>query len=154
MKTIAAIINDAATAISGDSAIATYIGTHFPGKTLTVYAGFDPSDPPGEEQAPYVVVTHGDTSYEVGTFATERRPNFSVVWVVVDKTATTASGVITKDGLTHADGLGMLIVAALQAKFGNDHFAAAQYDLDTEGVVWFGGVNVTLHYQAGTTYEP
>jgi hypothetical protein len=155
MISIAAVLQAAAQHVQGDAAITSWMTTNFPGETLRIQVGEDAVAPLGEEHAPFIVFLPSMQPYDVGIYATSRRPSFDVEWGIVKKTATTngTTGIITYDGHTLADALGQLLVTSLQTHFG-EQFATAAYQLMGAAPLWEGGMTVTLDYPTGTNYEP
>lgn len=157
--TVYNILSQAATAVRDSTAIASWLTTNLPGQTLTIYVGEDRVDPPGEEQAPFVILTPAMTGFDLGSGTDERRPAFDVDWGIVVKTATTTTAtgkpnIITQDGLTKSDAFGLLVLAAIKYSFGAMYVYTANYALSGAAPLWEGGVTITLKYDAGLTTEP
>jgi hypothetical protein len=155
MISIAAVLQAAAQHVQADAAIASWMTTNFPDETLLIQVGEDAVAPLGEDNAPFIVFLPAMQPYDVGIYATSRRPSFDVEWGIVKKTATTdgTTGIVTYDGHTLADALGQLLIASLQAEFG-EQFATAAYQLMGAAPLWEGAMTVTLDYPTGTNYEP
>lgn len=154
MKSITGVIGTAKTAIRNSSAISSFCTSNY-SKSLKIFVGLDPVNPPTEDDAPFVVLCETQTPYDVGTSALQRRPSFEVYWGVVNKTQTTSDSgnTVTQTGLTNVDTLGMLIVTALESAFtgaGGDNFQIASYLIDGVAPLWQGAMMVTLVYEQGT----
>ena len=149
MITILAVLNQAATAISTNSAIAAWMTTNFPTKSLTVFLGDDRVDPPSESNAPFVIVAPGMHPYDMGDSAQDRRPVIDVDFAILKTSKTTTGHIVACDGIGLSDALGNLILTALKSSFGAYHVAAANYTLTPIHPLYEGGFTATLLYEGG-----
>jgi len=157
MITIADVLDAAKTALRADSAIAAWVTTNYT-TTVKIYVGEDATNPPGQAEAPYIVLTPGTRGYDMGTGARAREPSIEVDFAVYDKTITTADSgyTVTHAGLLLADAFGNLIRDCLQTALGDDAFRACNYMLDDSlrFPLIEGGMTVILTKETGTNYEP
>lgn len=155
--TISDVLTAAKTALRADTDIAAWVTSNY-ATTLKIYVGEDATNPPGENDAPFVVLTPGTVPYEMGTASMTREPVIEVDFGVLDRGITKADSdfTVTHDGLLKADALGNLIRVCLQTALGEEYFRSCNYLLDA-ALRWpliEGGMTVRLVKETGTNYEP
>ena len=130
MITILQVLQAAATAVETNGAIASFISTNYPGKSLSTFIGEDGVNPPGEANAPFVSFLPSPRTYDMGSGTTERTPAIEIEFGVLDSGKTVAGPRLTYNGLVNVDALGNLILAALNTAFAEQTVRVVDYAID------------------------
>jgi hypothetical protein len=150
MITTSAVLNAAASAITGNTAINTWITTNVGvSAVLKIFVGDDPQNPAGEADAPFCVLSPAIVPYDLGDGTDARQPSIDVDFGLVNADTSTSGNVTTYEGLADIDALAHLILAALSAEFGNGNLETANYTITPTHPLYEAGFTVVFRFIGG-----
>lgn len=144
MIDLTAILNLFAVKLAASAELEAWCQLHF-GVSATIFVGVDTREPPGQANAPFIVLQPGVES--AGDEVSEFSYLVTLDWCVLAETVTTSGTIKTMDGLTRVDEMGRLILGAIREA--SDNVSLSSWNYTIEQVEFFpmvmAGLDITLN---------
>ena len=144
-------------AITGSTAITSWLTTNYPTSTLKVFTGIDQKNPPGESDAPFVCLI--PSSAVLGETTDSHQYSMEIVVGLVDDTFSdyATTGATEMKGVFNLDSICHLIIEELRTLSTVQNWMADSINLQNDSITYFplhmGTIGITSSFQNVLGYD-